>query len=959
MTSVFWGPGTRRFLLIRVVLVSGMCAAPGIRAAAQETVNYASVSGRVTDQQGAAVLGAQVTARQTETNVAREAFTDAEGRFRFPYLRLGPYEIAVRHIGFADTTQRLDLTVGAAFDLPIRLPIEALAASVTVSGTATVLEAARSQIAGTISRSEVANLPLNGRNFLDIALLVPGVSPPNVGGTQLFAETSAVPGVGLSIGSQRNFSNNFIVDGLSANDDAAGLSGIPYGVDAVDQFQVVTSGGQAELGRALGGYVNVVTKSGTNASRGDFYGYFRDDIFNADNPLLLRTPGSAVIKLPMSQKQYGGSLGGPISKDRMFYFANVEQRLLDQTGLATIDGANVAAINARLAAVGYQGAPVSTGIYPNPVHSVNVLGKVDHQFDENDHFSVRYSLYDVAASNARGAGALNAPSASSSLDNRDQAVAFSNTLTLSPRTVNETRAQFAYGDLLALPSDPMGPNVNIAGVAVFGTLSSSPTGRLNKMYQIVDNLSHQAGPHALRAGVDFLYNDDRITFPRSNRGAYTFSSLANFLTGSYNNAGFTQTFGETVVAQGNANVGIYAQDEWRATSALTVNLGLRYDVQFLDTIQTDTNNISPRVGFAWTPFKSRDTIVRGSAGRFYDRVPLRAVANALLSAGNTTDLANLRQIGVSLSPAQAGAPLFPARLPAVVPTVTLVNLTTMNPNLKHAYSTQASVEVERQLGARNTVSVGYQYVRGSNLIVAINQNVPSCVASGTNNGCRPNSSYANNSQYSSAADSNYHGLHVSFIQRPAAWGYYRVSYTLSKSMNNVGENFFSSPIDPFDLSTDWGRSDDDQRHRFVFAGGVNTPMDPAHDVWERLSHGFQLSSMLQAYSALPFNIASGVTTLQGTPGRPVVDGQFIPRNSGVGSDFFAMSLRVSRAFRISGRLQLEGLAEVFNLTNRVNNLTRNTNFGPGAYPTNPSVTFNQITAVGEPRTWQFALRARF
>jgi hypothetical protein len=195
-----------------------------------------------------------------------------------------------------------------------------------------------------------------------------------VGGTQLFAETSAVPGSGISVGSQRNLSNNFIVDGLSANDDAAGLAGMPYGVDAVDQFQVVTSGGQAELGRALGGYVNVVTRSGTNATRGDVYGYFRDDTFNGKNAL-------SGTKLPMSQKQFGGSLGGPVTKDRSFCFANAEQRLLDQTGLSTISDASAAVINARLAAVGCPGQPIVTGIYPNPVHSVNVLGKVDHQFN--------------------------------------------------------------------------------------------------------------------------------------------------------------------------------------------------------------------------------------------------------------------------------------------------------------------------------------------------------------------------------------------------------------------------------------------------------------------------------------------------------------------------------------------------------------------------------------------------
>ncbi len=682
---------------VQIALLVSLLAVPAIPVSAQETINYASLSGRITDPQGAVVGGARVTARQTETNIAREAVTGSEGRFRFPYLRLGPYEITVRQSGFAETTRRLDLTVGSAFDLAISLRLESVAESVTVTGAATVLESARSQIAGTVSRTEVANLPLNGRNFLDIALLVPGVSPTNVGGTQLFAETSAVPGTGLSIGSQRNFSNNFIVDGLSANDDAAGLSGMPYGVDAVDQFQVVTSGGQAEFGRALGGYVNVVTRSGTNAARGDLYGYFRDDKFNAENPLLVQQ-GSTITKLPMSQQQYGGSLGGPVSKNRTFFFANAEQRLLDQTGLATILDPNVAIVNARLAAVGYPGSRVATGIYPNPVHSVNVLGKIDHQFNGSDHFSVRYSLYDVTSSNSRGAGALNAPSASAGLDNQDQTVAFSNTLTLSPTTVNETRAQFAYGDLLAPPTDPVGPAVSIAGVASFGTLSGSPTGRLNKMYQVVNNLSHQAGAHALRAGVDFLYNDDKITYPRSVRGAYTFSSLANFLTGTYNNAGFTQTFGESVVLQTNANFGLYAQDEWRASSTLTLNAGLRYDLQFLETISTDTNNVSPRVGFAWTPFAARNTIVRGSAGLFYDRVPLRALANALLSAGNTTDLANLRQIGVSLSPTQAGAPVFPNILSGVVPTVTLVNLTTMDAGMENAYSTQASVEVERQLG---------------------------------------------------------------------------------------------------------------------------------------------------------------------------------------------------------------------------------------------------------------------
>ena len=918
---------------------------------AQETVNQASISGKVVDQQGMVVPGAQITARQTETNLTVERVTDGEGRFRFPYLKLGPYELTCSLQGFNEVKRTLVLTVGSAFELPIVMHVAGVDTSLTVVGEAPIIESARSQIAGTIPETEVRAMPLNGRNFLDIALLVPGVSPTNTSSTQLFAESSAVPGQGLSVGSQRNLSNNFIVDGLSANDDAAGLSGIPYTVDAVEQFQVVTSGGQAELGRALGGYVNVVTRSGTNSTRGDVYGYFRDDSLNSANALTGMT-------LPMSQQQYGASLGGPLARNRTFYFANLEQRKLDQTGLTTISQQNVNAINARLLAVGYPGQPVSTGLYPNPVNSTNVLGKLDHQVSGRDQLSFRYSLYDITSKNARGAGGLSAPSASAGRDNIDHAVAVSNTWTLSSRTVNETRAQFTYSDLEALSTDPIGPAVSIAGVATFGTLSGSPQKRKNTMFQLVDSISQQRGAHALRAGADFLVNSDTINFPRAYRGSYTFSSLNNFLAGIYNNAGFTQTFGVADIHQSNPNIGFYAQDEWKATSSLTLNLGVRYDLQMLETIQTDTNNVSPRVGFAWTPFESRSTVIRGGAGLYFDRVPLRALANALLSANNTTDLGNIQQTLVSLSPLQGGAPVFPATLAAPVPSVTLPNLATMDRGLQNAYSRQANVELEHQVGRTATASIGYQYVQGNGLLMSINQNVPSCVATGTNNGCRPVSTYGNNSQYSSAGTSNYHGLHLSYIQRPSTWASYRVSYTLSKSMNNVGEFFFSSPIDPFDVNKDWGRSDDDQRHRLVVNGSLNTPTTPAETLSQRLFHGFQLSGMMQAYSALPFNITSGVTTIQGTAGRPIVDGEFIERNAGIADTYFVLNARLSRAMTL-GRARVEGIVEAFNLTNHRNDVARNSTFGPGAYPTNPLPTFNQITAVGDPRAFQFAVRVRF
>ena len=921
-------------------VVIALVAAAAYVACAQESIHYASVSGRVTDPSGSVVTRAQVTARQIETNLSSTLLTDQEGRFRFPYLRMGAYEITVRHTGFADAARTLTLTAGAAFELPVSLTMASNDTAVTVTGEAGAIEAARSQIAGTVSQVEVRSLPLNGRNFLDLALLVPGVSPTNTASNQLFPETSAVPGQGISIGSQRNFSNNFIVDGLSANDDAAGLAGVFYGLDSVNQVQVVTSGGQAELGRALGGYVSLVTRSGTNAVHGDIYEYFRNQRLNATNAISHKA-------LPLTQSQYGSSVGGPVIRNRTFYFANFEQRLLNQSGLITISPENVASINARLDAVGYQGPRIATGLYSNPVHNTNVLAKLDHQIGLRDQISLRYSLYDVNSPNSRGAGALNAASASAGLDNRDQTIAIGNVATFNSRTVNETRGQIVFSDLQAPPSDPLGPAVSISGVATFGTLSGSPTRRQNRLYEVADNLSHQAGAHAFRAGADFLYNDSTITYPRSIRGTYSFSSLANFLQGTYNNGGFTQTFGETLVAQNNPNVGFYVQDEWKAARGLTFNFGVRYDLQFLNSIATDTNNVSPRMGFAWSPGESRRTVVRGSYGLFYDRVPLRALANALLSAGNTTDLANLRQISVSLSPAQAGAPVFPNVLPGVVPLVTLPNLTTMDRHLQNAYAQQGSLEVEHQIGAHSTLSLGYQHLRGQHLIISVNQNVPSCVAAGNNNGCRPNPNYANNSQYSSLADSHYDGLHVSFMQNPVRWGSYRISYTWSKSLDNVGEFFFSSPLDPFNIWQDYGRSDDDQRHRLVFHGTLNAPF------------GFRLSTMLQYYSALPFNITTGTTTIQGTTARPQVNGAYIPRNAGNGFDTFSLNARLSRTFQISKRLRMDAMLESFNALNHVNGVTLNGTFGSGAYPANPSSSFGQVTAVGDPRTAQLAVRMSF
>jgi len=949
----------KRFIKFAVFAALALSSPPSVQA--QQTVNNASLSGRVTDPSGRVVQNATVTATQLATEVSHVTATDEEGRFRFPYLAVGAYRVSITQTGFAASANNIVLTVGADFHLPVTLTVASDQSSINVSATAPVLETNRSQIAETILPNEVQNLSLLGRNYLDLALLVPGVSPTNTASTQLFAETSAVVGQGYSVNSQRNFSNSFIVDGLSANDDAAGLTGTFYGLDVVSEMQVVTSGGQAEFGRALGGYINMVTRSGTDQFHGNLYGFLRNQRFNASNALSQST-------LPLTQAQYGASLGGPIIRKRTFFFGNFERRQLNQNGIVTITPANIAAINSNLDLIGYRGPKIATGIYSNPVRTNNGFGRLDHHFNSKDDFSLRYNFYNVDSQNSRGAGALSATTAASALHDVDNTVTASNIAALSPKTVNETRGQYTHSDLSAPSNDLIGPAVSISGVASFGTLSSSPQARLNNLYEIVDNLSHQAGAHSLRIGADFLYNDLTITFPQNSRGSYSFSSLDSFLSGTYNNSGYTQSFGNPIVSQSNPNLGFFVQDEWRLSPSFTLNAGLRYDLQFLKSIDTDTNNISPRIGFAWEPFSNSRTLVRGSFGLFYDRVPLRALSNALQSSGNTTNINDSTFVTVSLSPTQAGAPRFPSILSAQ-PAGVLVNFTTMDPHMQNAYSQQATLQIEQQLAANSTLGISYQHVRGLHLIASINLNTPSCIATGANNGCRPNASYGNNKQYQSAADSYYDGLSVSFLQRPSRWGSYRVSYTWSKAIDDVGEFFFSSPINNFNIGQDRSRSDDDQRHRVVFDGTIHTSMDATPGLWSNIRKGLLLSGVLQYYSALPFNITTGANSIQGTTMRPcvpgiinctnVLPGTVIGRNAGIGFDSFTLNARLSKTVRLTERMRLEGIAEAFNALNHRNNLIPNSTFGTGIYPTSPSPSFGRPTAVGDPRQVQLALRLTY
>jgi hypothetical protein len=908
-------------------------------AAGQQTVTSATLTGHVVDTNGASISGANLTTINLGTNQKQTATTDHEGHYRFPYLTVGNYRLTASSEGFNSSTTEVVLTVGQALDLTLRLEVSSVAAEVKVTTTdVPLVETVRTQVTETIRPADIDDLPLNGRNYLDLALLVPGVSPTNTGSNQRFAETSAIPGQGISVAGQRNLYNSFVVDGVSANDDAADLTGSYFSQEVIDQFQVITSGGIAEFGRASAGVVNVVTKTGANNWRGNLYGFARNQRFDARNPVAPR-------KDLLTQAQYGTSFGGPLRRDRSFFFANFEQTRRNYSAVVTIAPTAVATINNKLKAVNYRGPGIETGVVPASFDTTNFFVRADHRLNGRNQLNARYTLYHITADSSRTVGGLNAVSRGSGLDDTDQTIEVGNVTTINSRTLNEARFQFTNSRLHAPINDNVGPAVNISGVANFGTATSSPLARDTRLFELVDSVSTQRGRHSPKAGVDFLYNRVNILFPGAFQGVYNFTSLSNFSTGNY--LSFQQAFGAPSQLQSNPNVGFFVQDEWRVRSNLTINGGLRYDLQFLpDPIKTDTNNLGPRVGFAYSP--DRKTVVRASYGIYYDRIPLRATSNALQRDGS-------KYLVVQLSPTQGGAPVFPNVLTVEPSTlVTKPNITRIDPNIEVSYGQQANVQIEREFAGSTSISVGYLYLRGLHLILSRNVNVPRfAAAAGVPNLGRPDPNWGNISRFESSGDSYYNGMVVSVNKRATTWTSLRVSYTLSKTIDDAGNFFFSSPQNNLDVRDDRGLSDNDQRHRLVVSGTLEAPKSK-RDSAKKLLDGFQLSYILTYASRLPFNILLGNDRNLDTNNNDRPFG--VGRNTGRGFDFASFDLRLRRRFQLSERLDLDLLAEGFNLFNKANLGVPNNTFGTGA---TASATFGQPTQAFDPRQFQFGLKLSF
>jgi hypothetical protein len=899
----------------------------------------ASVNGSVADWAGGVIPAVSVRLVNRETNVAQETMTDVRGRFRFLAVPVGPYTLTVALPGFATRQVDLTLAVGQTADLRVRLDPPAFRETIDVVEPPPLVDTTRTQMASSIAPDEIRTLPLNGRNYLDLALLAPNVSRTTTRSNERFAETSAVPGTGISIAGQRNLANTFIVDGLTANDDAADLAGTSFGEEVIREFQVITTGGVAEFGRASAGILNIATRSGSNTVAGGGYGFFRNGRWDARNALASR-------KDPLSQSQFGATLSGPIARNRTFYFANVERAIQDKEGVVTITGTNVSAINTALSRFGYPGPSIETGEFRTGYRSTNVFGRLDHSLSRASRLQVRYSLYDVTSENARGVGGLNTVTRGTRLDNRDHTVAVG-WQTSTSRTLNDLRAQWTRSNLEAPANDPVGPAVLISGVANLGTASSSPTGRDLSVVQIADTVTASRGRHIVKAGADLLYNRLDILFPGALQGSYTFTSLANLERGTYQQ--FQQAFGEPSQFQSNPNLGLFVQDEWAVGSRLVLNAGLRYDLQWLPgPIALDTNNVSPRIGVAWSTDDGR-TVVRANGGVYFDRIPLRATSNALQRDG-------VRYKVAVLSFGQEGAPAFPALLGGA-PDGLVSAITTIDPAIQNGRSAQFGTEVEREIGRYVSVGVGYSHVRGHQIIMSRNVNVPTLTAAqaaslGIPNLGRPNPDFANISRFESIGDSWFNGLTLSVNSQPMAWGHVRLSYTLSEALDTAGNAFFSTPQDNFDIAAEKGPSDNDQRHRLVVSGTVDALRSA--DGWAAFVRGVQVGYVVSYATGVPFNVVAGSDLNNDTTNNDRPAG--VGRNSARQPSTSSVDVRLSRTFALGARQRVQALVEAFNVLNHVNVLVVNNTFGTGATPL-PS--FGQPTTASDPRQIQVGIRWSF
>jgi hypothetical protein len=944
---------------VRGLIALLVLAASG-SAYAQATASTGQIEGTVVDESGSALPDATLTARNLETGFQRSATSDANGLYRLGLLPFGRYELEARLQGFASMqSARLRLQVGETLTVPVILKLAGVEETLTVAAEAPPVELSRSLSANSINEHAIASLPINGRRFQDFVLLTPGAVVENQRG-------------GTSISGQRGINASYAIDGASYDNPFFGgikggeRSNLAYTIsqEAIQEFQVSNAGYSAEFGRSGGGVVNAVTKSGTNETHGSVFWYFRDEGLQADDPFG-RPPTD------YRQHQFGGSLGGPIRKDKAHFFVAYDQQVRSNPLVVDFQPAD------PTGAPGFEG---EEGTFEQTNDVWTALARVDYRVNDSNQFWVRYNYSKNRGDNGLGSSPTTSAVSNNSLekDSQHTVVAQLNSV-LSTTLLNEIRFQFSREDR---PREPNAedPTITVAGLGTAGRVTFLPSLETDDRFQIVDNFTMIGGSHSFRAGFDlnFLHIMQPFFLSRSG-GEYRFNSVTDYLltvnTGVQRWRDFRQGFGRADVDFWQKDIALFVQDTWKARRNLTVNYGLRYEAQFQpdpdqpnpslaqsDTIPSDANNFGPRLGVAWDPWDDGRGVVRVNAGYFFARTPALLLVSPFTNNGAA-------QLQLTFLPTSPGAPRFPEVLgepPAGIATPR-TDANVFDPGFQNPRTLQVSVGVERELLENLSFGIDYVFNQGRNLERLFDINIapasgPAADGRLVYRNPRPNAAFNRVLEAQSTARSDFHGVTLSARRRHSGgdqW-YNRglqfqafYTYARAKDDDSNERNFSGLFYQDFEnLGVEYTWSANDVRHNFV----ANVTWNFAWDA--------QLGAVFMARSGLPYSHLANVD--QNGDGdfgndRQFVNGLDTGRHAFRQPSFRVCNVRLQKTLRLGGAKSLELALDVFNLFDNDNlfvNATNSNFLGPTAGSINPSLDVPNAQS-GDPRTGQLSVRFRF
>jgi hypothetical protein len=675
----------------RMVLI-GVAAATITFPAFGQSKTTSVLSGIVTDPTGALVTDAKVTVTNTQTGITQETVTDAQGEYRFLLLPPGIYDVKVEKAGFSTPTHTgIELTVGQLASIDVQLAVGASTQLVEVRSHAPLVEVERIQQANTIDQMSVRNLPINRRDYLTFALLAPGVVDSKALADANSFRVKQTPDSGLSFYGSNGRGNNVSVDGGEANDSGGGVRPT-VSQEAVQEFQINRANYSAEHGAARGGVINIVTKSGTNQVRGSVFGFFRHESLDATDPFAIELRGDSIarVKPDAARQQFGGTFGGPVSKDRAFYFLSYEQLRRRESAtvpvltdrsifqptrpqeqiLSTLPAAAAAQLRAALT------APTSTvqmfeqnsGIFPFQTDDHKGLMRLDYRVNNSNLLNLRFNATKAYETN-QNLQALVGFSRGFITDNLDVTGLLGWIHTFSPNLISETRLQYNYYNAFTGTNEPHGPALEIAGFGFFNRDRFLPNDTITRREEILENLSLHRGSHHLKLGGYGLIRNNHSSAATFMSGRFTFGTLP----GQFVNAALASTtitalqafnlglaqsyqqgFGDPVVTATYPLYAFFVQDAWKPLPNLTFDFGLRYEVDTRKSpLPTDKNNLAPRFGFAWDPFNDHKTTIRGGYGLFFSPIDYQIdyVVNAL------NEINGYRQIAQVLTVLNAANPL--------------------------------------------------------------------------------------------------------------------------------------------------------------------------------------------------------------------------------------------------------------------------------------------------------------